>query len=161
MRVGIALGSNQGDRVAHLHAACTWLQSVSQGPVLTSRIYETQPIDCSPGTPSFLNSVCEIGFEGDLHELLHQLREFERRQGRPLHYAKNAPRPLDLDLLYADNVGIQSEELTLPHPRMLERAFVLKPLCDVHPDLKLPGSTKSVKDLLASFGDCEGVKLYR
>lgn len=159
---GIALGSNEGDRLAHLRAAVTWLGALDANasrPAL-SRIYETDPLDCPPGAASFLNAVCEITSSLPPLEMLRLLRGFERVRGRKESYPKNAPRPLDLDLLYADQVVMSVPELTLPHPRMLARRFVLQPLDDIRPALILPGQTKTIRDLLASLGSTQPLRLH-
>ncbi|MBI4025509.1 MAG: 2-amino-4-hydroxy-6-hydroxymethyldihydropteridine diphosphokinase [Verrucomicrobia bacterium] len=153
LRVGIGLGSNQGDRLDHLRSALLWIEKQSDGPVKCSGVYETDPVGCAPDTPAFLNAVCEIVSDRDPVDLLRRMREFERQRGRPATYARNAPRPLDLDLLYAGDLILQTPELILPHPRMLERRFVLQPLCDIRPDLTLPGQTRTVAQWLVSLKD--------
>jgi len=158
--VGIALGSNQGDRLRHLQAALDWLKTISLTPIRYSRVYETAPVECPEGSLPFLNAVCEITFEGDLLKLLSQMRAFEQQEGRPLHYPKNAPRPLDLDLLYAGDLVLESDVLTLPHPRMLQRRFVLQPLSDIRPDLVLPQQTKNVQQHLTELKDPSQVALF-
>ncbi len=158
--VGVGLGSNLGDRLQHLQEALLWLETLSDKPVCTSPVYETSPVDCPDGTLPFLNAVCEIHFRGDLLELLRQMRAFERNRGRLLVYKKNTPRPLDLDMLYAGKLVMQTKELTLPHPRMLKRRFVLQPLCDIRPDLILPTLEQPVKSFLASVSSSEKTRLY-
>ncbi len=160
LEIGIALGSNQGDRINYLRTAFSWLKTISIAPVKCSHVYETDPIDCPKGTPFFLNAVCEIKCDMDPLELLHRMRDFERRHGRSEGYLKNAPRPLDLDLLYVGDLVKQMEELILPHPRMLERRFVLQPLCEIRPDLILPNRNQSISQLLASLKDDHEVGLY-
>ena len=159
LRVGVALGSNLGDRMEHLRGAFARLKTMSAGPVLHSQVYETAPVDCAGETPSFLNAVCEIGWDQEALVLLRRLRELEREHGRAVAYPQNAPRPLDLDLLYAGKQVIQSDELTLPHPRMTRRRFVLQPLCDIRPDLALPGQTASVSRMLAGLKDDQDVRV--
>ena len=160
MRVGVALGSNLGDRIEHLRSGFRWLGTISMEPVLYSHVYETAPIGCPQGSPFFLNAVCELATDKDVFELFQQMRDFERQRGRPVVYAKNASRPLDLDLLYAGDLVVETEELTLPHPRMCERRFVLQPLCDIRPDLALTGQTCAVSKLLASLKDDGQVQIY-
>ena len=96
-------------------------------------------MDCAPGTPSFLNAVAEIGTSLTPMELLQRLQEEETRSGRPKDHARNTSRTLDLDLLYCDEMTLHESELEIPHPRMTERSFVLAPLAEIRPDLKLPG----------------------
>ncbi|MCX6966394.1 MAG: 2-amino-4-hydroxy-6-hydroxymethyldihydropteridine diphosphokinase [Verrucomicrobia bacterium] len=153
MHCGIALGSNLGDRLAQLRAgqaAVAELHTGSQAP-LVSPIYETEPVDCAPGTEPYLNAVMEIEFDGEPTALFHALQQIERAQGRPADHGHNAPRTLDLDLLYAGDCTLQSDELTLPHPRLTARRFVLQPLADIRPEWILPGSEKTVAQLLAGL----------
>lgn len=156
---GVALGSNLGDRLSRLRTAADWLEEISEAPLLCSHIYETAAIDCEPGTPSFLNAVCELTSLEEPMALLRMMREFERAQGRPAEYPRNAPRSLDLDLLYADDLVFQTPELTLPHPRMTLRRFVLLPLSEIRPDLVLPGFELSVTNLLSKLEQAETVRL--
>jgi 2-amino-4-hydroxy-6-hydroxymethyldihydropteridine diphosphokinase len=83
--------------------------------------------------------------------LLHALQQIERSIGRPAKHERNAPRTLDLDLLYAGNLTLQSAELILPHPRIATRRFVLQPLADLRPELILPGTGRSVAALLSAL----------
>jgi len=140
MRAGIALGSNLGDKNSLLNQAVGHLREIHEsGAFLLSGFYETEPVDCAPGTPSFLNAVAEIETSLPPLELLHLLQEEEIRMGRPKNHARNASRTLDLDLLYCDEMTLHDAELQLPHPRMTERYFVMKPLSEIRPHLKLPG----------------------
>jgi 2-amino-4-hydroxy-6-hydroxymethyldihydropteridine diphosphokinase len=150
MRAGIALGSNLGDRLAQLRAAQVELRALpdAEAPFLASSIYETEPVDCEPEAARFLNAVLEIGYVGDAQTLLRELRRIEAVFGRPAAHARNTSRRLDLDLLYFDDLMIESAELQLPHPRMHERRFVLEPLSEIRPDLVLPGQTATVATLL-------------
>jgi 2-amino-4-hydroxy-6-hydroxymethyldihydropteridine diphosphokinase len=140
MRAGIALGSNLGDRSALLQEAIGHLRVIHEsGDFLLSSLHETEPVDCAPGTPSFLNAVVEIGTSLQPLELLRRLQGQEIRSGRPKNHARNASRTLDLDILYCDEMTLHHPELDLPHPRMLIRAFVMAPLAEIRPELKLPG----------------------
>ncbi len=151
MHCGIALGSNLGDRLAHLHSGQADLARLHTGPdvPLLSPIYETEPVGCAPGTEPYLNAVMEIEYYGEPLALFHALQQIERAQGRPAEHGHNAPRTLDLDLLYAGDCTLQSVELTLPHPRLTARRFVLQPLADIRPELILPGAQQTVAELLA------------
>lgn len=153
MRCGIALGSNLGDRLAHLRAGQADLAKLHTGAdaPLFSPIYETEPVDCAPGTAPYLNAVMEIESSREPIVLLLALQHIERVMGRPAEHGHNAPRTLDLDLLYAGNRTLQSDELTLPHPRLTTRRFVLQPLADIRPELVLPGMQKTVAELLAGL----------
>lgn len=153
MRAGVALGSNVGDRLQNLRAARDRVSLLARDgePLLVSSVYETDPIDCEPGAQKFMNAVVELGFEGSADELLHELRKIEAGLGRPADHARNTSRTIDLDLLYFGNEIAETAELTLPHPRIAERHFVLAPLAEIHPHLVLPLATKSVGDMLAEL----------
>jgi 2-amino-4-hydroxy-6-hydroxymethyldihydropteridine diphosphokinase len=153
MRVGIALGSNLLERLHLLQAARTHLYSLHEdrGPFLCSRIYETEPVDCPPGSPSFLNAAIEIACTLPPLDLLIRLQSIEQTLGRPREHAFHAPRTIDLDILYYDNLHFTLPELTLPHPRISERPFVLCPLADICPDRILTGGGKSIAARLAEF----------
>jgi 2-amino-4-hydroxy-6-hydroxymethyldihydropteridine diphosphokinase len=154
MRTAVALGSNLGDRLVNLRAAQkAILQLAGVTPILASAIYETEPIDCEPGAGKFLNAVFEFDYEGDPLELLKRLREIEQTLGRLPDHPRNVSRKIDIDLLYAGDTKIDSEQLQLPHPRMHLRRFVLQPLADIRPDLVLPNQTKTVSELLAQLKD--------
>ena len=155
MRAGIALGANVGNRAATLRAARGRIQDLdaAEPPLLASAIYETEPVGCEPGAGKFLNAVIEIGFVGEPTQLLAALRQIERDLGRPSVHPRNVSRTIDLDLLYFCDVTIDTPELQLPHPRLHERAFALRPLGDIRPDLILPNHRASVADLLRQLGD--------
>ncbi len=152
---GIALGSNLGDRAAQLRRGVDLMLRRVPGSriVAKARIYETEPVGCAPGTQAFLNTVIEIAAPCTPHELHAQLSEIEVELGRPVVREKNAPRTLDLDLLYAGDSISDDPALTLPHPRLHLRRFVLQPLADIRPNLKLPGHDRTVAEHLAALQD--------
>ena len=161
MRVGIALGSNLGDRESNLREARQSIVALSANKsVLASRVYETEPVNCEPGAGSFLNAVLEIEFEGDPTQLLEKLMRIEESLGRQRNHARNVSRSIDIDVLYADELIVRNERLRLPHPRLHERKFVLQPLADIRPDLVLPNQTKSVCLLLAQIKDSTKVSCF-
>ena len=155
MRTGVALGSNLGDRLANLHAARKAIVDLAgvESPILSSAIYETEPVDCEPGAEKFLNAVLEFDYEGDPVNLLKNVTEIEGVLGRPPGYARNVSRQIDIDLLYLGQMKIDTAEVHLPHPRIHSRRFVLQPLADIRPDLVLPRQTKTVRELLARLDD--------
>jgi len=137
-KVGISLGANLGDPLSRFREAIRMLAPArSSGHFLASPVFETAPVDCPPGSPPFHNAVIEIETEWDPHALLDLTQSIETACGRPRRRERNASRSLDLDLLYCDDLELASETLTLPHPRLHERAFVLVPLRFVRPDLVL------------------------
>jgi 2-amino-4-hydroxy-6-hydroxymethyldihydropteridine diphosphokinase len=149
---GIALGSNLGDRAAELDAGIAFLRLLSvDDKVRESSRLETRPVDCPAGSPLFLNAVAEIRVDTGRfspRRLMEKLQAFERERGRPAERETNAPRPLDLDILYFGDVRISEPDLVIPHPRALQRRFVLQPLAHLRPDLILPGQKKSMAELL-------------
>jgi 2-amino-4-hydroxy-6-hydroxymethyldihydropteridine diphosphokinase len=118
-------------------------------PVLSSRIYETDPVDCEPLASKFLNTVIEFDFEGNPVQLLEQLVRIEESLGRKPDHPKNVSRKIDIDLLYCGDQQIDNEQLQLPHPRIHLRRFVLRPLADIREDLVLPNRRKTIRELLA------------
>jgi len=140
MRAGIALGSNLGDRHSMLEIALKNLRMIhEQGDFLVSNNLETEPVDCLPGSPLFLNAVAELEASLDPLSLLNRLQTLEIELGRPLKHGFHEPRCLDLDILYCDDLQLNHPLLQVPHPRMTERYFVLKPLSEIRPHMKLPG----------------------
>lgn len=161
MRIGIALGSNLGDRLENLRTARNAIAGFAlDRSMRVSRVYETEPVNCEPGAGKFLNAVLEIEYDGDPSELLEKLIRLEESLGRDRNHARNVSRKIDIDLLYADELVINNERLQLPHPRMHERRFVLQPLADIRPDLVLPNQTKPVSDLLAQIQDSTKVSCF-
>lgn len=156
-RVGIALGSNLGDRLGNLQAARDCLREVATPgePFLQASIYQTEPLRCPPGSPIFLNTVVEIGFAGNPFELLGITRAIEKKLGRSAAPERNAPRIIDVDLLYFGAEIIGTAALVLPHPRLGERRFVLQPCAEIRPGLILPGNSRSIAELLADLQSAE------
>ena len=162
MRTGIALGSNLGDRITHLRegrASVLALDGVS-GPVEASRVYETDPVGTAADAGAFLNAVIEIEFDGTAHALLDGLQGIEAALGRPSKRPRNAPRTLDLDILYLGNLTLANDEIVIPHPRLHQRRFVLTPLADIRPALILPGQQRSIAELLGALDDGGVVELF-
>ena len=150
MRAGVALGSNLGERLANLRNARKEIVAMKGAlpPLRCSAIYETEPVGCEKGAAKFFNAVIEFGYAGQPIELRRELAAIERVLGRPAAHERNVSRPIDLDLLYFGDVIIETAELRLPHPRIVDREFVLRPLADIRPDLVLPGQTEAVDVLL-------------
>jgi 2-amino-4-hydroxy-6-hydroxymethyldihydropteridine diphosphokinase len=153
MRAAVALGSNLGDRLDNLRAARKAILHAPnvKAPVLSSAVYETEPVGCEAGAERFLNAVIEFEFQGDPAILIDQLIGIEEALGRKRDHPKNVSRIIDIDLLYCGNERIHNERLQLPHPRIQLRKFVLKPLADIRPDLVLPGQTKPITKLLVEL----------
>jgi 2-amino-4-hydroxy-6-hydroxymethyldihydropteridine diphosphokinase len=161
MKAGIAIGSDLGDRLVHLRQARDFLRSISEGGyLLAASVYETAPVGCAPGTPAFLNTVVEIETAWSAQTLLDRLLKFEASHGRPKVHGRNQPRTVDLDLLYFGDLVSREPRLTVPHPRLHERRFVLQPLAEIRPDLRLPGLGKTALELRAALGDSQPIRLF-
>ena len=147
MRIGIALGSNLEDRLQHLRAARDLLLALheSEAPFLSSAIYETRPVDCPEGSLPFLNAAIALSSMIAPHDFLDRLHTIELQLGRPSDHLYHAPRTIDLDLLYCDSITLSCGTLTLPHPRISERLFVLQPLADICPERILPCNRHSIR----------------
>jgi 2-amino-4-hydroxy-6-hydroxymethyldihydropteridine diphosphokinase len=122
-------------------------------PILSSAIYEAEPVGCEPGANKFFNAVLEFDYQGDPVALVEQLIQIEQSLGRKRDHARNVSRTIDLDLLYCGTLEIDGDRLRLPHPRLHLRRFVLQPLADVRPELLLPRQPKTVRELLAQVAD--------
>jgi 2-amino-4-hydroxy-6-hydroxymethyldihydropteridine diphosphokinase len=133
----IGIGSNLGDSIATIHRAITALENLPQTRLITrSSLFQSAPYEASGN--DFMNAVVEIETSLSPEELLTQCQTIELAFGRERPF-QNAPRTLDLDLLLYDHETINSASLILPHPRMTERAFVLLPLCEIAPEITIPG----------------------
>ena len=159
MRTAVALGSNLGDRLENLRAARSAILGLSdvKPPILSSAIYETEPVDCEPGADKFLNAVVEFDYEGNPASMLKQLMRIEEALGRRRDHPKNVSRMIDIDLLYCGDRKIEDQRLQLPHPRLHLRKFVLQPLADIRPGLVLPGQAKTVRQLLEELKESGAV----
>ena len=159
MRAGIALGANLGDRLACLTKARTEILALQgvRPPLLSSSLYETEPVHCEPGAAKFFNAVIEIGFNGSSLDLLQELQRIELALGRPPAHEPNRSRAIDLDLLYHGRHVGDEARLELPHPRLRFRAFVLQPLAEIRPNLILPEETRTVQQLAAELASTPSV----
>ncbi len=147
MKVIIALGSNLGDREENLNRAEAELSEVIRVDAISTFI-ETDPVG-GPEQPDYLNAVLIGDCNRQPEELLQLLLQIESRLGR-VRDVKWGPRTLDLDLIVAGDLFIDSEELQIPHPRAHERAFVLAPWLEIDPDGYIPGKGR-IADLLAGL----------
>lgn len=147
-RVVIALGANLGDRLANLRAAVSKLEEAEMAVLERSSVWETEPVPADQ--PPYLNAAIIAETDLEPHALLGELKriEFElgRREGR-----RWGPRPIDLDILFYGSLELDSETLTIPHPRIAERSFVLAPLDELF-DGPLPVLGKSPRELLEVTG---------
>lgn len=139
----IGLGANLGDTIGTLLDACDALHALPRSSdVCISGFYRSAPVGVDAEGPDYVNAVASLKTQLSPHELLEQLLKIEETHGRERSY-KNAPRTLDMDLLLYGNEKIQTTNLTVPHPRMHLRAFVLQPLAELNPRIKLAQGTLS------------------
>ena len=147
----VALGSNLGNSREVLLEAVKRLEPFSESPVRLSRIIQTEPVDCPPGSPPFLNAV--VGLQphpGEAPEsLLEKLQQIEIELGRRRTGLRNEARAIDLDLIAFGQQTRSTSQLILPHPRAHLRRFVLEPLAEIAPDFILPGQRETISELLA------------
>ena len=155
----VALGSNLGNREESVQNAISGLRELSGQPFLKSSLWQTSPVDCSPGSPGFINAVVALTpVAGETPEsLLIKLQRIEKKSGRAPKKVLNEPRPLDLDLIAFGSETRSTPEFTLPHLRAHQRKFVLEPLNEIAPDLILAGQGKNVSQLLAGLSSDETV----
>lgn len=154
MRAYVALGSNLGDSRQQLLDAIKDLAELPHTRLLArSRLYRTPPWGMHD-QPDFLNAAVALETSLQPHDLLDALLEIERAAGRRRNGERWGPRTLDLDLLHVAGKTISDDRLTLPHPHIAERAFVLLPLSELAPDLEIPGQGR-VADLLRAV-DTQG-----
>ncbi len=152
--VYLALGSNMGDRRGNLAAALQQLREMMEISAISS-IYETEPVGYLEQA-RFLNMVCSGKTGLSAQELLRRVKEIEKSLGRQPTF-RNGPRPIDIDILFYDDLRIAQDDLTIPHPRMAERAFVLVPLAEIAADKVDPASGRTVQELLESVSQ-DGVQ---
>jgi 2-amino-4-hydroxy-6-hydroxymethyldihydropteridine diphosphokinase len=154
VEVYFCLGSNLGDRQANLDRALDLLsQRVRIDKV--SSVYDTEPVGLID-QPRFLNLVCRIYTTLTPAGLLTLIKGIEQKMGRT-PAGRNAPRPIDIDILFYGNQVIQTPDLVIPHPRLVERAFVLVPLSEIAPHLVHPVSGKNIQEMLKDISGIQGV----
>lgn len=163
MELGLSFGSNLGDRMALLSEgksrilSLKGIQACAQSPV-----YETEPVDMPAIAKNgfFLNTALVIRSSLPVREILKMLQQIETDLGRPKPARSSLqPRTLDIDIIYAGRLRINQRELVLPHPKWAERRFVVKPLSDIRPKLRIPGTTKTVTQVLLNLKDKHMVTL--
>jgi 2-amino-4-hydroxy-6-hydroxymethyldihydropteridine diphosphokinase len=147
----LGLGSNVGDRESHLRAAVALLREGGVEVEAISSTYETEPVGEVLDQPDFLNAAVRIRTDLEPEALLDLCKEIEAERGRTFDSPRHSPRPLDVDLLLLGDLELESERLTLPHPEVISRRFVLAPLLELDPELGLPDGTR-LKEALAALG---------
>jgi 2-amino-4-hydroxy-6-hydroxymethyldihydropteridine diphosphokinase len=142
-RVGyLGLGSNVGDRESHLRGAVDNLREHGITVEAVSSLYETEPVGEILDQPDFLNAAIRIRTSLEPEELLDVCKAIEAEHGRAFAGPRHGPRPIDIDLLLLGDLELSTDRLTLPHPEVTSRRFVLAPLLELDPDLSLPDGTE-------------------
>ena len=150
MRRGyLGLGSNVGDSAAHLRAAVELLAERGVEIEALSSTYVTEPVGEILDQPDFLNAAVRIRTDLEPEALLDACKSVEAERGRGFDAPRHSPRPLDVDLLLLGDLELSGERLTLPHPEVTSRRFVLVPLLELDPELTLPDGTRLSEALLA------------
>jgi 2-amino-4-hydroxy-6-hydroxymethyldihydropteridine diphosphokinase len=150
VRIGyLGLGSNVGDSAAHLRAAIELLTERGVAVEAVSSAYLTEPVGEVLDQPDFLNAAIRIRTELEPEALLDVCKAVEAERGRSFAAARHSPRPLDVDLLLLGELELETERLTLPHPEVVSRRFVLAPLLELDPELTLPDGTRLAAALAA------------
>ena len=157
MRGFLSLGSNLGDRKAYLQDALKQLATKGIEAVRISRIYETSPVEVFDEQGSYFNTAVEFSFDGEPMELLDICQAVEAAIGRTRPYV-HAPRTIDIDVLLIQDEVVSNDRLTVPHPRMEQRAFVIFPLAEIAPELILPSGRK-IDDIKRMFKDDEIIRI--
>jgi 2-amino-4-hydroxy-6-hydroxymethyldihydropteridine diphosphokinase len=153
--VYLSLGSNVGDRAANLRAAIDRIASLGK-VISTSSFYETEPVEVS-GHPWYLNCAVALRTEKMPKQLIGALLRIEQEMGRRRSQEKT-PRKIDIDILLFGNSVIDSKELTVPHPEMHRRRFVLEPLNEIAPDLRHPVFKRKIRELRDALPAGQAVK---
>jgi len=154
--VYVALGTNLGDREENLREAIRLIREAGVQITRLSSVYETEPVDYLD-QPWFLNAVLEAPTTLSAAQLLTTLRSIESRMGSKKPFAKG-PRLIDLDILLYGDDTVETSDLQVPHPRMLQRKFVLVPLAEIAPNLKHPSWRANVAELLTLSADSSQVR---
>jgi 2-amino-4-hydroxy-6-hydroxymethyldihydropteridine diphosphokinase len=156
----LSLGSNLGDRERNLVKACENLTTMEGFELIASSpIYITQPVKMEPSTPTFLNMIIKGQFNFTPLELLQNIENIENEMGRESKGDKK-PRSIDIDILLFGDEKIKSAQLTIPHPRMTQRAFVLVPLLQIEPDITHPANGKRF-DTFLKKEEADSLILYK
>lgn len=163
MEIGFCLGSNEGDRLRWLCRAKTNLLLDSHVKFVDqSSIYETEPVGVREEhlSKKFLNAVLIVESPYTAAEWLGRIHQIEAALARVRTEDRNAPRTIDIDILFSGDEIVDSDLLQVPHPRWTERRFVAEPLAEVRPDLVLPGSDVSVREVRDQLAGTDDVRLF-
>jgi len=163
MEIGLGLGSNLDHRLGYLRGAVTRIAALPGTHIVAKApVYETEPVDVKPeyATLDYLNTVIIVESMMELRAFSDAIHKIETDMGRIRGEDRNAPRPIDIDILYAGNVQQTDGILNLPHPKWAGRRFVVQPLADVRPFLHLPGEKRKILDVLKDLPP-SNVRLFR
>jgi 2-amino-4-hydroxy-6-hydroxymethyldihydropteridine diphosphokinase len=150
--IGANLPGAAGGPQSSVLAAFTALASLSRSGLIVSSLWQTTPLDCPPDSPRFVNAVAAfVPAVASATVLLQRLQTLEAEAGRLRSGLRNAARPLDLDVLLFGQLECTTPDLILPHPRMAQRRFVLAPLAEIAPDMRIPGLSQTVSRLLENL----------
>ena len=163
MEIGLCLGSNLGNRLANLQQARAEIGTLSGVEMIEqSPVYETEPVDVLPqhADKRFLNAVLILEGLVSPWQFAAQLNTVEQRMGRIRGLDRNEPRIIDIDILFMGRMRLIDGPVTLPHPRWATRRFVVQPLCNLRPDLVLPGEARTAREVLLSLPLSPAVQLF-
>ena len=163
MEIGLSLGSNLDDRLNNLRQVREKISALPGFCILASSpVYETEPVDVSPqfADLSFLNAVLVVSADVVAEHLFEKCASLEMAMGRIPGNGRNAPRPIDIDIIFAGNQRIKRGDGGVPHPRWAQRRFVVQPLADVRPDLHIPGESRTVREVLLALPPIPKVVLF-
>lgn len=160
MLVYVGLGGNLGDRMGHLKRAVLDINQVWGDSLMLSSVYETEAWGMPEGTPKFFNAVGAWNTHDSMDQIWNELAAIESAAGRVREDASTTymSRTLDCDVLAIDGRALRSHQLTVPHPRLASRRFVLEPLAEIAPDLWIAGADQSVRTILAACKDTTPVR---
>jgi 2-amino-4-hydroxy-6-hydroxymethyldihydropteridine diphosphokinase len=159
MKGYLCLGSNLGDRLEFIRKAIEGLGRLGVEVLSCSSVHETLPVDAPEPQENYYNLVAEIRWDRSPGELLMVVKAVEDSLGRVRPY-KNAPRTMDIDILMLEGVELRTSGLSVPHPRMEERAFVICPLAEIAPHIALP-SGRSILEVKNGFSGDEIVRVWK
>ena len=149
----VSIGSNMGDKLENCRTAISRLDGLAHTSVTScSRFYRTAPVDYLD-QDWFVNAAVKIDTFLTPHKLLAALQKIQRLTGRRHDSIRFGPRILDLDIIFYEDLVIESAELVIPHPRMHKRRFVLQPICDIDPTIVHPVILKNIRTLLTLLKD--------
>ena len=142
----LGLGANLNDRQACLQKAIERLNKHGANVTARSSFYDTEPVDCVPGTPRFLNAAVTVAWPGTPQELLAVCKDIETAMGRPRDHSSDESRIIDIDILLFDHDMVNQGHLQIPHPRLVERLFILRPLNEIAADWEIPPTRQTVAE---------------